>query len=116
MLRSQIEGLLLRFRRIFLISLAPLLGLSALAAIIAAGPVSSNEPKSNTLTRLLRSVVTPIAEASALNVAPERPSPQAVLPFAALSETPLRHSLWMVASVAVAAWIARRPQRNLLRC
>ncbi len=105
----------MRFRRIFLVSLAPLLGLSALAAIIAAGPVLT-ETKSNTLTRLLKSVVTPMAEASALNVPVERPSPQAVLPFAALSETPLRHSLWMVASIAVAAWIARRPQRNLLRC
>ena len=106
----------MRFRRIFLISLAPLLGLSALAAVIAAGPVSSTETKSNTLTRLLRSVVTPIADTSSLNVTPERPSPQAVLLFAALSETPLRHSLWMVASAAVAAWIARRPQRSLLRC
>jgi len=100
----------------FLVSLAPLLGLSALAAVIAAGPVSSNEPKSNTLTRLLRSVVTPMAEASALSTPTERPSPQAVLPFAALSETPLRHSLWMVASIVVPSWVARRPQRTLLRC
>ena len=107
----------MRFRRIFLISLAPLLGLSAFAAVIAAGPVSSNESKSNTLTRLLRCVVTPMAEAaSALNAPADRPSPQAVLPFAALSETPLRHSLWMLTSVVVPSWAAWRAQYTLLRC
>jgi len=96
--------------------LAPLLGLSALTAVMAAGPVVSNEHKSNSLTRLLRSVVTPIAESSALNVRAERPSPQAVLPFAALAETPLRHSLWMVASQTVEPFTSRSHHLHQLRC
>jgi len=100
--------------------LAPLLGLSALAtsmgAVMAAGPVLSNEHKSNSLTRLLLLVVTPMAESSAVNVRAERPSPQAVLPFAALAETPLRHSLWMVSSQTVVPFSPRSQHLSQLRC
>jgi hypothetical protein len=47
-----------RFGRIILVTLAPLLGLSAISAAIATGPAVSNEHKSNSLTRfLLLSVV-----------------------------------------------------------
>jgi len=105
-----------RFGRIILVTLAPLLGLSALSAIMTAGPVVSNEQKSNSLTNLLRSVATPMAETSALNVRAERTSPQAALPFAALAETPLRHSLWMVASQTVVPFSARSQHRPQLRC
>jgi hypothetical protein len=105
-----------RFGRIILVTLAPLLGLSALSAIMTAGPVVSNEQKSNSLTNLLRSVVTPMAESSALHVRAERTSPQAALPFAALAETPLRHSLWMVASQTVRPFSARSQHRSQLRC
>jgi hypothetical protein len=67
----------LRFGRIILVSLAPLLGLSALAAAMATGPAVSNdvsnEHKSNSLTRLLLSVVTPMAESSTLSDRAERP-------------------------------------------
>src|SRR5262249_18863224 len=102
-------------------TLAPLLGLSAVsAAMIAAmasGPAVSNEHKSNSLTRLLLlTVVTPMDEASALNVRTDRSSPQALLPIAALAETPLRHSLWMVASQAVVPFSPRSQHRSLLRC
>ena len=110
----------MRFGRIILVTLAPLLGLSALSAIIAAGPAVSNdvsnEQKSNSLTSLLRSVVTPMAESSALNARVERTSPQAVLPVIALAETPLRHSLWMIASQAVVPFSARSQHRSQLRC
>ena len=106
----------MRFGRIILVTLAPLLGLSALSAIMAAGPVVSNEQKSNSLTSLLRSVVTPMAESSALNARAERTSPQAVLPVIALAETPLRHSLWMIASQAVVPFSARSQHRSQLRC
>jgi hypothetical protein len=109
-----------RFGRIILVSLAPLLGLSsvvaAMGAAMAAGPAVSNEHKSNSLTRLLRSVVTPMAESSALSVRAERPSPQAVLPFTALAETPFRHSLWLVASRTVVPFSARSQHRAELRC
>lgn len=110
----------MRFGRIILVSLAPLLGLSALATamagIMAAGPAVSDQHKSNSLTRLLRSVVTPMAESSALNVQVERPSPQAVLPFAALAESPFRHSVWMVASQTVVPFSPRSEHRAQLRC
>jgi hypothetical protein len=109
-----------RFGRLILASLAPLLGLSALAtsmgAVMAAGPIVSNEHKSNSLTRLLLSVVTPMAESSAVNVRAERPSPQAVLPIAALAETPLRHSLWMVSSQTVVPFSPRSQHLSQLRC
>ena len=105
----------MRFGRIILASLAPLLGLSAAYTAMAAatGPAVSNE---QTLTRLLLSVVTPMADSSDLNVRAERPSPQAILPFTALAETPLRHSLWMVANHAVVPFPARSQQLAPLRC
>jgi hypothetical protein len=105
-----------RFGRIILVTLAPLLGLSALSAIMAAGPVVSNQQKSNSLTNLLRSVVTPMDESSSLSVRADRPSPQAVLPFAALAETPLRHSLWMVSSQTVVPFSLHSQHLSQLRC
>jgi len=80
---------------------------------MATGPVVSNE---QTLTRLLLSVVTPMADSSALSVRVERPSPQAVLPFSALAQTPLQHSLWMVASQTVVPFSARSQHLSQLRC
>jgi hypothetical protein len=109
-----------RFGRLILASLAPLLGLSALAtsmgAVMAAGPIVSNEHKSNSLTRLLLLVVTPMAESSAVNVRAERPSPQAVLPVIALAETPFKHSLWMVSSQTVVPFSPRSQHLSQLRC
>jgi hypothetical protein len=105
-----------RFGRIILVTLAPLLGLSALSAIMAQTPAVSNEHKSNSLTRFLLSVVTPMDESAALKVRTERSSPQAVLPIAALAETPLRHSLWMVSSQAAVPFSARSQHLSQLRC
>ncbi|MBZ5634192.1 MAG: hypothetical protein LAO55_13810 [Acidobacteriia bacterium] len=106
----------MRFGRIILVTLAPLLGLSAISAAMTAGPAVSNEHKSNSLTRLLLSVVTPMAESSALNAQTERSSPQAVLPIAALAETPLKHSLWMVSSQTVDPFSPRSQHLSQLRC
>jgi len=96
--------------------LAPLIGLSALTAVMATGPAVSNEQKSNSLTRLLLSVVTPMAHSSDLSVRAERPSPQAVLPIAALAETPLQHSLWMVTSQTVVPFSLHSQHLFQLRC
>jgi len=102
-----------RIGRIILASLAPLLGLSALSAAMATGPVVSNE---KALTRLLLSVVTPMVESAVLSDRTERPSPQAVIPFTALAETPFRHSVWMVASRTVPPFSPHWQQRSQLRC
>ncbi len=110
----------MRFGRIILVTLAPLLGLSAVSAAMmaamASGPAVSNEHKSNSLTRLLLSVVTPMAESSARSIQAERPSPQAVLPIAALAVTPLKHSVWLVSSQAVLPFSPRSQHRAQLRC
>ena|GEM_PF-1836610 len=110
----------MRFGRIILVTLAPLLGLSAVSAAMmaamASGPAVSNEQKSNSLTRLLLSVVTPMAESSAGNIQAERPSPQAVLPIAALAVTPLKHSVWLVSSQAVLPFSPWSQHRAQLRC
>lgn len=106
----------MRFGRLILVSLAPLLGLSAISAAMATGPVVSSEHKSNSLTRLLLSAVTPMAESSALSSQPERPSPQAVLPFAAMAETPFRHSVWMMVSRTVLPFSPQPQYRSQLRC
>ena len=104
----------MRIGRIILASLAPLLGLSALSAAMATGPVVSNE---KTLTRLLLlSVVTPMVESSTLSDRTERPSPQAVIPFTALAETPFKHSVWMVASRTAPPFSPHSQQRSQLRC
>ena len=104
----------MRIGRIILASLAPLLGLSALSAAMATGPVVSNE---KTLTRLLLlSVVTPMVESSTLCDRAERPSPQAVIPFTALAETPFKHSVWMVASRTAPPFSPHSQQRSQLRC
>jgi hypothetical protein len=85
-------------------------------AAMASGPSVSNEQKSNSLTRLLLSVVTPAADSSTLSDRAERPSPQAVLPFSALAQTPLQHSLWMVASRTVVPFSLHSQHLSQLRC
>jgi len=78
--------------------------------------LSDAKENENSLTRLLLSVVTPMAESTVLNVQAERPSPQAVLPIAALSDTPLRHSVWMVSSQTVVPFSPRSQHLSQLRC
>ena len=110
----------MRFGRLILVSLAPWLGLSAVSAAMLAAmatcPAVSNEHKSNALTRLLLSAVTPMTDSTALSVRAERPSPQAVLPVIALAVTPLRHSLWLVSSQAVVPFPLHSQHFSQLRC
>ena len=106
----------MRFGRLILVSLAPLLGLSALAAAMVAGPAVSSEHKSNALTRLLLSAVTPMADTDVMSVRAERPSPQAVLPVVALAVTPFRHSLWLVSSQTVVPFPLHSQHFFQLRC
>jgi hypothetical protein len=114
------------FRRRILASLAPLLGLSAILAAMAAQPgeatipaPGANSPSISSLVQLLRSVVqlaTPAAEYSSASARSERPSPQAVLPFSALAGTPLHGSVWMLARRASAPHLPPCLQHALLRC
>ena len=109
----------MRFGRIILAGLAPLLGLSALAAIAAgAGDGGRGRADADSLVRLLRTVVhlaTPDAEYSAASASPERSSPQAVLAVTALVATPLRRSVWMVTGPGAFHAVPRPRRRELLR-
>jgi|SRR5579862_8994221 len=108
----------MRFGRTILAGLAPLLGLSAFMAAMAAGPNPLQET-GHPLAGLLRSVVllvSPDAEQATINVSPDRPSPQAVLGFAVLAATPFRHSVWMVASLSPAPFVGSQQWRSPLRC
>jgi len=112
----------MRFRRIILRSLAPLLGLSALmAAMAGAEPASASSTAfdARTLGRFLRTVasfVAPAVEHGAVGRASNRPSRQSVLALSALAETRLCHSLWMVARAVPAPAAVRRSLPLPLRC
>jgi len=114
----------MRLRRTVLAGLAPLLGVSALMAIIAAGPQSPKQPgvqskAQHPLVRLIHSVfqlVAPAAEAPSAHARARRPSPEAFLSTAALADTPLGHSLWMVTNPLVPPPNLRAQQRPQLRC
>lgn len=107
----------MRFGRILLAGLGPLFALSALVAVAGALQPGSSSPQ-NAFASLLQSVAhlgVPVAENASVTVSSERPSPQAILAFAALADTPFRHSLWMVAGSSVPQ-APRLPNRTLLRC
>jgi hypothetical protein len=102
----------MRFRRSILVSLAPLIGLSALlaAASAEAGVTRAASPLIRLLqSRLFQSVVqlsTPACDYATAGPSYERPPARALLAFAALAVTPFGHSLWMVArrpSIRIAA-------------
>jgi hypothetical protein len=99
--------------------LSALLGMSALMTAMAAAPEVKPRTQPNTLVRLIQSViqlVTPATELPSVSACAQRPSPQAVLPLAALAATPLGTSVWMVTSPNIPLDPLRRPQRTLLRC
>jgi len=114
----------MRLRRTVLARLTPLLGVSALMAIIAAGPESPKQSglqskAQHPLVRLIHSVfqlVAPAAEAPSAHTSAQRPSPRAFLSTAALADTPLGHSLWMVTTPLVPPPSIRAQQRPQLRC
>jgi hypothetical protein len=105
-----------------LAGLAPLVGLSALAAAMVTGfdlRAVSRPSSPDSLPRLLYPVVTFLLSAAddVATVAPaQRPAPKATLALEALSSTPLRRSLYLVASVLAVNLLQRRHQRALLRC
>ena len=105
-----------------LAGLAPLVGLSALAAAMVTGfdiRAVSLQASPDSLPRLLHPVVTFLlsaAEDIATVAPPQRPAPKATLALEALSSTPLRSSLYLVASAVAVNLLRRRHQRILLRC
>lgn len=111
----------MRFRRSILRKLAPLLSLSALmtAMAAAADQPTCPQPDARTLARLWRSVaefVAPAVEHGTASHASVRPTRQSVLALTALADTPLSHSLWMLAHAAPEPAFARRPLLQPLRC
>jgi membrane-associated phospholipid phosphatase len=107
---------LMRFGRILLASLAPLIGFSALM-----NPPASGEPAhEDVIVRLWNTVVqlvaAPAPESAPAISLPHSSSLHALLPVTALSSTPLGHSLWMVTAMGAMYTLFRRPQRLLLRC
>lgn len=102
--------------------LAPLIGLSALAAAMVTGfdiRAVSSPASPDSLPRLLHPVVTFLlsaAEDIATVTPSQRPAPRATLALEALSSTPLRSSLYLVASLVAVNLFRRRHQRTLLRC
>ena len=106
----------MRFGRIILASLAPLIGFSALMS-----PPASGEPAhEDVVVRLWHTVVqlvaVPVPESTPAIAAPGHSSLHAFLPVTALSSTPLGHSLWMLTAMGAMYCLIRKPERLLLRC
>lgn len=105
-----------------LAGLAPLVGLSALAAAMVTGfeTLSVSRPAAvNSLPRIWHPVVSFLlsaAEDIATVTPAQRPAPRASLGLEALSFTPLRSSLCLLASVFAVNLLLRRHSRALLRC
>jgi len=93
--------------------------LSALAASLFAGsgmPVLN--PTQDSTPRLLR-FVAPFVLSVSEHASPARPfiqTAEATFALAALTATPFRRSLWLVASLVAIDSIERRHQREFLRC
>jgi hypothetical protein len=106
----------MRFGRI-LLSLAPLIGLTAW--INASGePRVSSDQQSGTLIRLLQSVVqlaAPDVEAVSSGHSSARPSLQTFIHAGGWNRTP-RRLLWTLTALVMVAAFVRRPQRAFLRC
>jgi hypothetical protein len=103
--------------------LAPLLGLSAILAALAAQPGEAPLPQPgagiSSLVHLLRSVVhftAPAVEYTSVRSRSERPSPQAALAFSALVSAPLYRSVWMLTGRPPALPLPLSLQHAPLRC
>jgi len=97
-------------RLILFASLAPLIGLPALTAILtAAAANSANEPAHVAF-------VAPASDLASTTVSPERTSRQAVLALTVFADTPLRHSMWMIERPASAMISVRLRRHDQLRC
>ena len=110
----------MRFRRILVASLAPLISLSAWASGIGVPPADragqAQQYTVDSLVRLLAQLVAPRIETNATRASAEKPSAQAFLPLTALAQAPLGRSLWLLQSAAVAGPQARRRSFAPLRC
>jgi hypothetical protein len=112
----------MRFRRSILVSLAPLIGFSALMAAmcVESGGARGARPLIRLLqSRLLQSVVqlaAPACDYTTAGPSHERPPARALLAFAALAVTPFGHSLWMVARRPSIQLSFRRHLQAPLRC
>ncbi|HEY4363224.1 MAG TPA: hypothetical protein VGN17_19805 [Bryobacteraceae bacterium] len=110
-------------RRKILASLAPLLGLSAIIAAMAAQPGEATLPPPRTgissLVQLLRSVAqlaAPDVEYSTARTRSVRRSPQAALALSALVATPFHSSVWMLARYTSPAPLPPHLKHAPLRC
>jgi hypothetical protein len=109
----------MRFGRIILAALAPLLSLPAMAGDVVRQDVSQ-PTAADSRAGLFRSMVlfaVSAAEAGSPTLAQARPAAQAVFALEALLVTThFKHSLWLMASVAAFDLIGRQHRRALLRC
>lgn len=104
--------------------LAPLVGLSALAAAMLAGlgPGTISRPASaNALPYLFHPVVSLLLSAAhdagiATPAPPQHSTPRAAFSLAAISATPLGSALYLVAAIVAVDLRFRRHQPALLRC
>lgn len=109
----------MRFGRIILAALAPLLSLPAMAGDVARQDVSQ-PTATDSRVGLLRSMVlfaVSAAESGSPALAQVRPAAQAVFALEALLiATHFKHSLWLMTSTAAFDLIGRQHRRALLRC
>jgi hypothetical protein len=96
-----------------------LFSLSALAASLLAGSGTPVVPCSHDSSPRLLRFVAPFALSVSEHVSPARPftnAPEAAFALAALTATPFRSSLCLVASMVAVDSFERRHQREFLRC
>lgn len=104
-------------RIILLASLAQILGLPALAAVLSEHPAFTGDSTASSESHAWEQAA---PAALPVLVTPYNPhswaTSQAVLAVTALSDTSLRHSVWMVAPAVRTAEVPRPRQHLLLRC
>lgn len=104
-------------RIILLASLAQILGLSALAAAMSEHPAFTKDvaaPEEHPVWKAL--FAAPATDVTITTASHERPSSISVLALSALSETPLRRSVWMVMPAVRTVEVPRPRRYTLLRC
>jgi hypothetical protein len=107
----------MRLGRIILAGLAPLVSLSAFAASWIPDAIHSKSPQHVAPTDSLLRAAVPVLISAGESAAPrENSAPHARLTLQALTTTPFRSSLWLVASLVAVDLLVRRHQRALLRC
>jgi hypothetical protein len=102
-------------RIILLASLAQLLGLPALAAALSEQPAVTTDAAKPSPEATWKLLTVAQGEINLGSVSHDRTS-LAVLAVTALAETPLRHSVWMVAPAVRTVPVPRPCLYTLLRC